>query len=83
VRCGDGFVGWPEHAPFDAIIITCAPAEVPQPLIEQLAVGGRLIVPLGEEMQMLTLFHKTEAGLEQEEIVPVRFVPMKGLIEKR
>jgi protein-L-isoaspartate(D-aspartate) O-methyltransferase len=82
VKSGDGFMGWPEHAPFDAIIITCAPDEVPQPLIEQLAQAGRLIVPLGEGFQMLTLFKKTNGELQKKEIIPVRFVPMKGIIEK-
>lgn len=83
VRCGDGFLGWPEVAPFDAIVITCAPPEVPQPLIEQLADGGRLVVPLGEDFQMLTLFMKREGELTQISIVPVRFVPMKGMIEEK
>lgn len=83
VRCGDGFLGWPEAAPFDAVIITCAPTEVPEPLIEQLVAGGRLIVPLGEGFQMLTLFKKIEGKLEKTEIIPVRFVPMKGIIEEQ
>ncbi|GAI14745.1 unnamed protein product, partial [marine sediment metagenome] len=82
VRCGDGFLGWSEAAPFDAVIITCAPPEVPEPLIEQLVEGGRLIVPLGEGFQMLTLFKKIEGKLEKTEIIPVRFVPMKGIIEE-
>lgn len=82
VRCGDGFLGWPEAAPFDAIIITCAPPKLPEPLIEQLAEGGRLIVPLGEEFQMLTLYTKVEGELQKEEIVPVMFVPMRGIIEQ-
>lgn len=83
VKCGDGFLGWPESAPFDAIIITCAPSEVPQPLIEQLAEGGRLIVPLGSDFQVLTLYKKVEGELQKTEIIPVRFVPMKGLIEEQ
>ncbi len=83
VKCGDGFLGWPEHASFDAIIITCAPDEVPQPLIEQLAEGGRLIVPLGENFQMLTLFQKNKGQLEKTEIIPVMFVPMKGMVEEK
>lgn len=82
VRCGDGFLGWPEAAPFDAVIITCAPTTVPQPLIEQLAQGGRLIVPLGDDFQMLTLFVKTGDELQRDELIPVRFVPMKGKIEE-
>ncbi len=83
VKCGDGFLGWPEAAPFDAIIITCAPSEVPQPLIEQLAEGGRLIVPLGDDFQILTLYKKVDGILEKTDIAPVRFVPMKGIIEEQ
>ncbi len=83
VKCGDGFLGWPEAAPFDAIIITCAPPEVPGPLIEQLAEGGRLIVPLGEDFQVLTLYKKVDGKLEKTHIAPVRFVPMKGIIEEQ
>lgn len=83
VRCGDGFLGWPDAAPFDAIIITCAPPNVPQPLIEQLAEGGHLVVPLGEDFQMLTLFEKSEGELKETSLIPVRFVPMKGMIEEK
>jgi protein-L-isoaspartate(D-aspartate) O-methyltransferase len=82
VRHGDGFLGWPEAAPFDAIIITCAPPRVPEPLIEQLAQGGRLIVPLGDDFQVLTLYRRVADSLQEEEITPVLFVPMKGLIEE-
>ena len=82
VRHGDGYLGWPEAAPFDAIIITCAPPTLPQPLVEQLAEGGRLIVPLGEDYQILTLYRKVEGVLKKEEIAPVLFVPMKGMIEE-
>jgi protein-L-isoaspartate(D-aspartate) O-methyltransferase len=83
VKCGDGFLGWPEAAPFNAIIITCAPPEVPRPLIEQLAEDGRLIVPLGEDFQVLTLYKKVEGELTKNYIAPVRFVPMKGIIEEQ
>jgi len=83
VRYGDGFLGWPEAAPFDAIIITCAPPTLPEPLVEQLAEGGRLIVPLGEDFQMLTLYTKVNGELKKKEITPVLFVPMKGLIEEQ
>jgi len=82
VRCGDGFLGWPEASPFDAIIITCAPSEVPQPLVEQLDEGGRLIVPLGEDFQVLTLYEKRNGEMQKTEIAPVMFVPMKGMIEE-
>jgi protein-L-isoaspartate(D-aspartate) O-methyltransferase len=81
VRHGDGFLGWPEAAPFDAIIVTCAPPRLPEPLSAQLAEGGRLIVPLGDDFQVLTLYRKSGGVLTQERIAPVLFVPMKGLIE--
>lgn len=81
VRHGDGFLGWPEAAPFDAIIITCAPSKLPEPLITQLAEDGRLIVPLGDDFQVLTLYRMSAGVLTREEIAPVLFVPMKGLIE--
>lgn len=83
VRHGDGFLGWPEEAPFEAVIITCAPPELPEPLIRQLAEGGRLIVPLGDDFQMLTIYTKVAGVLEERKITPVRFVPMKGLIEEQ
>jgi protein-L-isoaspartate(D-aspartate) O-methyltransferase len=82
VRHGDGFVGWPEAAPFNAIIITCAAPRLPEPLVDQLAEGGRLIVPLGDDYQMLTLYNKVGGELKEQEIIPVLFVPMKGMIEK-
>ena len=78
-RVGDGFAGWPEAAPFDAVIVTCAPQEVPPPLIEQLKDGGRLVIPVGTVPdQELMLFHKTRGCLETSAILPVRFVPMTG-----
>jgi len=80
VRAGDGYLGWPQEAPFDAVIVTAAPDHVPQPLIDQLAVGGRMIVPVGEDAQNLVLLRRTETGLEQEAVMPVRFVPMTGLV---
>ncbi len=78
VKIGDGYQGWPEHAPFDAIIVTCAPSEIPQPLQDQLAEGGRMIIPVGKEntIQELVLIRKTRGSLVQENIIPVRFVPM-------
>lgn len=78
VRCGDGFQGWPEAAPFDAIIVTCAPPEIPEPLIQQLKVGGKLVIPVGEYYQELVLVTKTEKGIKKKSIIPVRFVPMTG-----
>ena len=79
-RVGDGYRGWPEAAPFDAIVITAAPPEVPRPLLEQLAVGGRLVVPVGDAWgaQELVVITRTEDGLVRERSIPVRFVPMTG-----
>src|SRR3989338_5176377 len=76
VRHGDGFLGWPEFAPFDAIIVTCAPAEIPVPLIEQLAEGGRMVIPVGNLWQELKLLRKVKGKIVITDIIPVRFVPM-------
>lgn len=78
VRAGDGYQGWPEQAPFDAILVTAAPDHVPQPLVEQLAVNGRLVIPVGDRVQEMRIITKTEAGVLQESTIPVRFVPMTG-----
>jgi protein-L-isoaspartate(D-aspartate) O-methyltransferase len=79
VRAGDGYKGWPEAAPFDAIIVTCAPEKVPQPLVEQLKDGGRLIIPVGPAgNQDLVLLIKQGGKLERHAVLPVRFVPMTG-----
>lgn len=79
VRAGDGYQGWPEAAPFDAIIVTCAPENVPRPLVEQLKDGGRMIIPVGPMgNQELVLLHKRGAKLETRAVLPVRFVPMTG-----
>lgn len=84
VRVGDGFQGWPEHAPFDKIIVTCSPESVPQPLIDQLAEGGRLVIPVGERFQQtLYLFTKTDGELVREALRPTLFVPMTGVAEDR
>ena len=76
VRVGDGYLGWPEEAPFDAIIVTAAPDHVPQPLLDQLAVGGRLIIPVGTDFQTLELHRRTATGYERKAITLVRFVPL-------
>ena len=77
VRCGDGYQGWPEEAPFERIIVTAAPPELPQALVDQLAPGGRLVVPVGEESQSLQVVTKDEDGeVHVEDTLPVRFVPM-------
>jgi protein-L-isoaspartate(D-aspartate) O-methyltransferase len=78
VRAGDGYRGWPEVAPFDAIIVTAAPEHVPQPLIDQLKLGGRMIVPVGAANQELIRLTKTADGVREERLLPVRFVPMTG-----
>lgn len=85
VKAGDGFFGWPEEAPFDGIIVTCASPRIPPPLIEQLKEGGRLIIPLGDTrpFQVLTLATKTGGKLRKKEISGVRFVPMTGEAQKK
>jgi protein-L-isoaspartate(D-aspartate) O-methyltransferase len=78
VHVGDGFKGLPDAAPFDAIVVTAAPETIPPPLLEQLALGGRLVIPVGSKNQELLVVTKTEGGLRRESIIPVRFVPMTG-----
>ncbi len=82
-RLGDGYLGWPEAAPFDGIIVTAAPGEIPQPLIDQLKVGGRMVIPVGDhpDDQKLQVLVKTETGTEIIDNISVRFVPMTGLAE--
>lgn len=84
LRCADGYLGWPEASPFDAIVVTCAPEEIPPPLIEQLAEGGRMIIPLGREgeVQDLVLIRKKNSHLEKTIISTCLFVPMKGKAEE-
>ena len=77
-KVGDGYSGWPEHAPYDAIIVTAAPDHIPQPLIEQLKVNGRMVIPVGDQYQELILIKKREKGVEMKTVTPVRFVPMTG-----
>ena len=81
-RIGDGYQGWPEAAPFDAIIVTAAPERIPEPLLAQLRVGGRMVVPVGNFFQNLLLITKTKDGLEKKNVLPVRFVPMTGEVQE-
>lgn len=86
VKWGDGFRGWKEHAPFDAIIVTCAPEEVPPPLIEQLAPGGRLVCPVGPQwrwQKLVRLTKQADGTVVQEELLDCRFVPMTGEAERK
>jgi protein-L-isoaspartate(D-aspartate) O-methyltransferase len=80
VRFGDGYMGWPEKAPFEAIIVTCAPDHVPEPLTSQLKEGGRLVIPVGEAggVQQLILLRKRNGQISKEKMLDVRFVPMTG-----
>jgi protein-L-isoaspartate(D-aspartate) O-methyltransferase len=82
LRVGDGYRGWPEAAPFDAIMVTAAPDHVPPALIEQLAEGGRLVLPVGRFFQNLVRIRRTPEGPRRESLLPVRFVPMTGEAEK-
>ena len=82
-KIGDGFQGWAEHAPFDKIIVTCSPENIPQPLIDQLAEGGRMIIPVGERYeQTLVRLSKRNGVMERESLVPSLFVPMTGVAEQ-
>jgi len=79
LRTGDGYAGWPEAAPFDAVVVTAAPPEVPIPLCDQLKVGGRLVIPVGERRQELRLITRVDdSSFSSEHIFPVQFVPMTG-----
>jgi protein-L-isoaspartate(D-aspartate) O-methyltransferase len=84
-KAGDGYFGWPEHAPFDAIIGTAAAGRIPEPLIQQLKAGGRMILPCSspDGLQYLVLMIKDEKGnLQKSTVMPVRFVPMTGEVQK-
>ncbi len=84
VKAGDGFAGWPEHAPFDKIIVTCSPERVPRPLVEQLREGGRLVIPVGERYQQnLYVLTKRDGRLVTEALKPTLFVPMTGAAEQQ
>jgi protein-L-isoaspartate(D-aspartate) O-methyltransferase len=81
VRAGDGYAGWPEHAPFDGIIVTAAAEEIPPPLLRQLKAGGKLVIPVGEELgyqELLLIEVNTDGEVEKRSVLPVRFVPLTG-----
>jgi protein-L-isoaspartate(D-aspartate) O-methyltransferase len=78
VKAGDGYKGWPEHAPFDAIIVTAAPDHIPQPLVEQLKEGGRMVIPVGGNfVQSLNVLEKRGGAVKQTAAIPVKFVPLR------
>lgn len=90
VKAGDGYQGWPQHAPFDAIIVTCAPDHIPELLVRQLKTGGRMVIPVGPDLmglpwspQELILVRKTKDGMRREKQFDVRFVPMTGEAQKK
>ena len=80
IRVGDGYQGWLEKGPFDAILLSAAPPHIPQPLIEQLRIGGRMVVPVGGFLQDLLVITKTADGLEKRTVIPVRLTPMTGKV---
>lgn len=82
IKQGDGYLGWPEKAPFDAIIVTAAPPSIPPPLLDQLKTGGRMILPVGKYVQELVVVNKTTHGINMDNVLPVRFVPMTGKIQE-
>ena len=82
LRVGDGYAGWPEQAPFDAILVTAAPPAIPQPLIDQLAIGGRMVIPVGTRHQELRVLTKMQDHVVQHTVFPVRFVPMTGTAQQ-
>lgn len=84
IKAGDGYKGWKEKAPFDSIIVTCAPERIPEPLIEQLKDGGKMIIPVGPIWdQSLYLLTKSGKEIKKQAVLPVRFVPMTGEVEKK
>src|SRR5688572_5057680 len=86
VRAGDGYQGWPEHAPFAAIILAAAAPKVPEPLIEQLATDGRLVLPVGEQggvQELIVITRKSDGSLQRMTVAPVSFVPMTGVVRDR
>ncbi len=82
VKAGNGYLGWPEHAPFDAIIVTAAPDEIPSALVDQLALNGKMVIPVGTGVQEMVIITRTERGVVEKRTIPVRFVPMTGKPKK-
>jgi protein-L-isoaspartate(D-aspartate) O-methyltransferase len=82
VRAGDGYLGWPEAAPFDAIIVTAAAPRIPEPLKQQLKDGGRIVIPVGDAYQELIVVTRKGAAYAEERVLPVRFVPMTGKVRQ-
>ena len=83
LRCGDGYSGWPDDAPFDGIIVTAAPARIPDPLLEQLVDGAKMVIPVGEFYQELKVITRVGDDFEERSVIPVRFVPMTGEIDRQ
>jgi len=84
IRIGDGYEGWPDAAPFDGIVVTAAPARIPDPLLRQLKTGGKLVIPVGETYQdLIVLTKRKDGGFDRENVLPVRFVPMTGEAERK
>jgi protein-L-isoaspartate(D-aspartate) O-methyltransferase len=82
VRAGDGYLGWPEAAPFDAILVTAAAPRIPEPLKQQLKEGGRLVVPVGDDWQELLVVTRRGERYDEKRLIPVRFVPMTGKVRQ-
>jgi protein-L-isoaspartate(D-aspartate) O-methyltransferase len=84
LRVGDGYKGWPAAAPFDGIIVTAAPSRIPDPLLQQLKVGGKLVIPLGDAYQdLIVMTKRADGGFDRASVLPVRFVPMTGEAQRR
>jgi protein-L-isoaspartate(D-aspartate) O-methyltransferase len=84
VRAGDGYAGWPDVAPFVGIVVTAAPERIPQPLLDQLAIGGHMVIPVGSFYQQLKVItRRGDRDFPESDVIPVRFVPMTGEVERR